>query len=47
MVHVECPWCAGSAVVDLAAEATVECEACDVRVEIANDATIEPIRRAA
>ena len=47
MVHVECPWCAGSAVVDLAGEATVHCEACDVRVEIAADATSEPLRKAA
>ena len=47
MVHVECPWCAGSAVVDGAGKATVQCETCDVRVEIVADATSEPLRLAA
>jgi hypothetical protein len=50
MIHVECPWCDGPAVVDADAdpgEERVRCEACGVAVELAPLLATEPIARAA
>jgi hypothetical protein len=46
MIHVECPWCDGPAVVDAGA-AEVRCEGCAVAVEIAPDIAAESIGLAA
>ena len=46
MIHVECPWCDGPAVVD-AGEGQVRCEGCAVSVELAPDVAVESIGRAA
>ena len=47
MIHVECPWCAGPAGVELADGGQVECVECAVRVELAPDPIVEPLARAA
>ena len=50
MIHVECPWCDGQAVVEPGAgpgEAEVRCEGCAVAVELAPESVTESIARAA
>jgi hypothetical protein len=50
MIHVECPWCDGPAVVDagtVPGEGQVRCEGCGVAVELAPELATEPIARAA
>ena len=48
MMVVECPWCAGSATVEVAEGADgFECRGCAVRVEIAQEPVTEPVARAA
>jgi sarcosine oxidase delta subunit len=48
MMVVECPWCAGSATVEVAEGGdTFECRACAVQVEIAPLASSETVARAA
>jgi sarcosine oxidase delta subunit len=48
MMVVECPWCAGSATVEVAEGGDAfECRGCAVRVEIAPEPAREPVARAA
>ena len=47
MISVECPWCAGSATVDVADGDEFTCTGCAIRVEIAPDPVIEPATIAA
>jgi ribosomal protein S27E len=47
MMNVECPWCAGSATIELADDTEFQCIECAIRVEIAPPAAAEPIARAA
>jgi hypothetical protein len=50
MIHLECPWCDGAAVVDAGTgpgETQVRCEGCGVAVELAPELVPEPIARAA
>ena len=47
MISVECPWCAGSATVEVADRDEFTCTGCAIRVEIAPDAVIEPATLAA
>ena len=37
MINVECPWCAGSATIEVAEGDAFECSGCAIRVEIAPD----------
>jgi hypothetical protein len=46
MVHVECPWCAGTATVDVADGDEFQCGDCGIRAEMAADATTELSRAA-
>ena len=47
MMVVECPWCAGSATVEVAEGDAFECSGCAIRVEIAREPASEPVARAA
>jgi len=50
MVHVECPWCDGPAVVESVeapSGAVVRCEGCAVTVELASEGITESLARAA
>jgi hypothetical protein len=54
MIHVECPWCDGPAVVDAGSgpgegpgNSHVRCEGCGVAIELAAELAAEPIARAA
>ena len=47
MLVIECPWCAGSATVEVAEGDAFECTGCAIRVEIAPDPLTEPVARAA
>jgi len=47
MLVIECPWCAGSATVEVAEGDAFECSGCAIRVEIAPDPFTEPVARAA
>ncbi len=47
MLVIECPWCAGSATVEVAESDMFECGGCAIRVEIAPDPLTEPVARAA
>jgi hypothetical protein len=50
MCNVECPWCAGSATIEVADRDEFSCSGCAIRVEIAPDPVTgitEPISRAA
>jgi hypothetical protein len=47
MISVECPWCAGSATIEVAEDDRFDCAGCAIRVEIAPDPITEPVARAA
>ena len=47
MFSIECPWCTGSATVDMAEGAGFQCADCAVKVDIAPDPVPEPVARAA
>ena len=47
MISVACPWCAGSATIEVADGGDVECTTCAIRVEIAPDPLTEPVALAA
>ncbi len=47
MIHIECPWCAGTATVEVADGGEIRCVDCGVHVELAPDAIAEPIGKAA
>ena len=47
MISVECPWCAGSATVEVADGDEFSCTGCEIRVEIAPESVTEPVTRAA
>jgi len=47
MISVECPWCAGSASVEVADGHEFNCSGCAIRVELAPDPVTEPVARAA
>jgi hypothetical protein len=48
MINVECPWCAGSATVEVAdGGEAFSCAACAIQVEIAPEPVAEPVARAA
>ena len=50
MVQIDCPWCAGPAVVTFAggdAREAVDCADCGVRVELAADPVVIELARAA
>jgi hypothetical protein len=47
MINIECPWCAGTATVEVADGDEFSCTACSIRVEIAPDPLAEPLDRAA
>ncbi len=47
MISVECPWCAGSASVEVADRDEFICDGCAIRVEIAPEPAPEPVARAA
>ena len=47
MMHVECPWCAGPATIEVADRDEFQCVECAIRVEISPLAAAEPVARAA
>ena len=48
MIDVECPWCAGSATVEIAdGDEAFSCAGCAIRVEIAPEPVAELVARAA
>ncbi len=47
MMHVECPWCAGAATVEVADRDVFQCPACSVEVEFAPEPVAAPIAVAA
>jgi hypothetical protein len=47
MIKVDCPWCDGSATVDVAEGDEFGCAGCAIRVELSSDPSGEPVARAA
>jgi hypothetical protein len=47
MMSIECPWCAGSATIEVAERDEFSCADCAIRVEIVGPSTSEPIALAA
>ena len=47
MMHVECPWCAGSATVEVAEGGEFNCADCSIAVELAPEQLSEPAAIAA
>jgi len=47
MANVECPWCAGSATVEVADGDGFSCAGCAIQVDIAPEPVREPVARAA
>ena len=47
MMHVECPWCAGSATVEVAGSGEFNCADCSIAVELAPEPLGEPVAVAA
>lgn len=46
MINVECPWCAGTATIEVADGDDFECSGCAIRIEIAPEA-VESVALAA
>ena len=47
MMSVECPWCDGTATVEVVDGEEFNCPGCAIRVELAPDPITEPATRAA
>lgn len=47
MISVECPWCAGSATVEVADGDEFSCDGCTIRVEFVPDPLPELVAKAA
>lgn len=47
MMHVECPWCAGSATVEVAGGGEFSCADCSITVELAPEPIAEAVALAA
>jgi hypothetical protein len=41
MISVECPWCAGSATIEVADRDEFSCAGCAIQVELAPEAAVE------
>ena len=47
MMSIECPWCAGSATIEVADRDEFDCTDCAIRVEIVGPSAAEPVALAA
>ena len=47
MINVECPWCAGSATIEVADRDEFSCAECSIQVELVAEAVAEPVGLAA
>lgn len=47
MMHVECPWCAGQATIEVADRDAFVCAGCSIEVELAPDPAAVPVAQAA
>ena len=47
MFDIECPWCAGPAIVEVAESDEFACAACVVRVEVVGVPATDPLAQAA
>ncbi len=47
MMSIECPWCAGSATIEVADGHEFSCTECAIRVEIVGPSASEPVALAA
>jgi hypothetical protein len=47
MMHVECPWCAGAATVEVAGGGEFSCTDCSIAVELVPEQLSEPVAVAA
>jgi len=47
MINVDCPWCDGSATIEVADGDEFSCTGCAIRVEVAPESAGEPVALAA